>query len=56
MLKWIIIFLILAIIAGIFGFGGIETAAISIAKILFFICIVAFLISLILHIFQSRKK
>jgi uncharacterized membrane protein YtjA (UPF0391 family) len=47
MLRWTVIFLIIAIIAAIFGFGGIYDAATDIAKILFFIFIVLFLISLI---------
>jgi len=47
MLRWTIIFLIIAIIAGVFGFGGIAAGAAGIAKVLFFIFIVLFLISLI---------
>lgn len=47
MLRWTVIFLVVAIIAAIFGFGGIAAGAASIAKILFFIFIVLFLISLI---------
>jgi len=47
MLRWTLIFLIIALIAGAFGFFGIAAGAASIAKILFFIFIVLFLISLI---------
>lgn len=47
MLRWTIIFLIIAVIAGIFGFFGIAAGAASIAKILFFIFIVLFLLSFI---------
>jgi uncharacterized membrane protein YtjA (UPF0391 family) len=47
MLRWTVIFLVIAIIAAIFGFGGIYAGAIGIAKVLFFIFIVLFLISLI---------
>ena len=36
MLRWTVIFLIIAIIAAIFGFGGVASGAASIAKILFF--------------------
>ena len=36
MLRWTVTFIILAIIAGIFGFGGIAAGAASIAKVLFF--------------------
>ena len=47
MLRWTIIFLIVAIIAAIFGFGGIAAGAAGIAKILFFIFLVLFVLSLI---------
>ncbi len=47
MLRWTVIFLVVAIIAAIFGFGGIAAGAESIAKVLFFIFIVLFVISLI---------
>tara|TARA_R110000796_G_scaffold37722_4_gene95237 strand:- start:136800 stop:137036 length:237 start_codon:yes stop_codon:yes gene_type:complete len=52
MLRWTVTFIILAIIAAIFGFGGIAAGAASIAKILFFIFIVLFIISLL----TGRKK
>ncbi len=47
MLRWTVIFLVIAIVAAIFGFGGIASGAASIAKILFFIFLVLFVISLI---------
>ena len=47
MLRWTIIFLVIAIIAAIFGFGGIAAGAAGIAKILFFIFLVLFILSLI---------
>ena len=47
MLRWTVIFLIVAIIAAIFGFGGIAAGAAGIAKILFFIFIILFILSLI---------
>ncbi|MBJ6361349.1 DUF1328 domain-containing protein [Paenibacillus sp. GCM10012307] len=47
MLKWAAIFFVIAIIAAIFGFGGIVSAAAGIAKVLFYIFLVLFLISLI---------
>lgn len=45
MLRWTIIFLIIAIVAAIFGFGGVYEAATGIAKILFYIFIVLFILS-----------
>jgi uncharacterized membrane protein YtjA (UPF0391 family) len=47
MLHYAWVFLILAIIAAIFGFGGIALAAAGIAKVLFFIFIALFLIGLL---------
>ena len=47
MLRWTIIFLVIAIIAAVFGFGGIAAGAAGIAKILFFIFLVLFVLSLI---------
>ena len=47
MLRWTVIFLVVAIIAGIFGFGGIAAGAAGIAKILFFIFIILFILSII---------
>jgi uncharacterized membrane protein YtjA (UPF0391 family) len=43
MLKWAVIFLLIAIVAGIFGFTGVEEASASIAKVLFGIFMVLFL-------------
>jgi len=47
MLRWTITFLVIAIVAAIFGFGAIAGTAATIAKVLFFIFIVLFLLSLI---------
>ena len=52
MLGWSVTFLIIAIIAAIFGFGGIVAGAVGIAKILFYIFLVLFVLSLIF----GRKK
>ena len=43
MLKWAVVFLLIAIVAGIFGFTGVEEASASIAKILFGIFLVLFI-------------
>jgi uncharacterized membrane protein YtjA (UPF0391 family) len=52
MLRYAVIFLIIAIIAAVFGFGGIAAGATEIAKILFFIFIVIFLATLLLGVFR----
>jgi uncharacterized membrane protein YtjA (UPF0391 family) len=47
MLRWAILFLIVAIIAGVFGFGGISVAATDIARLLFVVFLVLFVIALV---------
>lgn len=51
MLHYAVVFLVVALIAAVFGFGGIAAGAVEIAKILFFIfafmAIVTFVVSLI---------
>jgi len=51
MLKWAIIFFVVSLVAGIFGFTGVASGAKSIAKVLFFIAIVIFLIVLVFGVF-----
>lgn len=55
MLGWAIFFLIIAIIAAVFGFGGIATAAVGIAKLLFFLFIILFVVMLILSFIGGRR-
>ncbi len=50
MLSWALIFFVVAIVAAIFGFGGISIAAAGIAKILFFVFLVLFLVSLVMSL------
>ena len=47
MLKWAIIFFVVSLIAGFFGFTNVASGARGIAKILFFVAITIFLIVLI---------
>ena len=46
-MGWAVVFLITALVAAVFGFGGIAAASAGIAKLLFFIFLVLFVISLI---------
>jgi uncharacterized membrane protein YtjA (UPF0391 family) len=48
MLRWALLFLIVALIAGFFGLWGLEGTAMWIAKVLFFVFIILFVVSLIL--------
>jgi len=56
MLGWVVTFLIIALIAGILGFGGIAGALIEIAKIIFFIAVVLFLVSAIIGVSRGRRR
>ncbi len=52
MLRWAAIFFVIALIAAVFGFGGIAAGAVDIAKILFFIFLVIFVITLVAGLFR----
>jgi uncharacterized membrane protein YtjA (UPF0391 family) len=47
MMRWALIFLIVALLAGVLGFAGITVAAAGIAKLLFYLFLVLFAISLV---------
>ena len=55
MLGWAITFFVIALVAGVFGFGGIATASAGIAKIIFFVFLVVFLATLIFGAVRGRK-
>lgn len=46
MLGWTLMFLLFALVAGLFGFGLIAGASYTIAKVLFFVFLVLFIVSL----------
>lgn len=54
MLRWALIFFVVAIIAAIFGFGGIASAAAGMAQILFYIFLVLFLVALLFGLISGR--
>ncbi len=56
MLSWVVTFLVIALIAGLLGFGGIAGGSIEIAKIVFFIAIVLFLVSAVMGIVRGRTR
>ena len=51
MLKWALIFFVISLIAGFFGFTGVASGAKSIAKVLFFIAVIVFVIVLVFGVF-----
>jgi uncharacterized membrane protein YtjA (UPF0391 family) len=56
MFSWVVTFLVIALIAGVLGFGGIAGASIEIAKAIFFIAIVLFLISAVVGLVRGRTR
>ncbi|OIN91038.1 MAG: DUF1328 domain-containing protein [Comamonadaceae bacterium CG1_02_60_18] len=53
MLHYAVVFFVIALIAALFGFGGIAAGAVSIAKILFFVFLALAVLS---FIFGSKKR
>lgn len=52
MLHYTVVFFVIALIAAVFGFGGIAAGATEIAKILFFVFLIVTIISFII----GRKR
>jgi uncharacterized membrane protein YtjA (UPF0391 family) len=55
MLHYALVFFIIALVAALFGFGGIAAGAVEIAKILFFVFLVLFAVSLIGGLMRRGK-
>lgn len=55
MLNWAVTFLIIALVAGVFGFGNIAGTSVEIAKILFGVFLVLFVVSLIFGTIKKDK-
>jgi uncharacterized membrane protein YtjA (UPF0391 family) len=55
MLKWALIFAVVALIAGILGFTSIAGTSMAIAKTLFFIFLVIFVVLLLGGLFLGRR-
>lgn len=60
-LRWAILFLILAVIMGFLGFVGVVaailgTAAVVIAKLLFKLFLFFFIAGLLVHLFRGRRS
>lgn len=54
MLRWAIIFFVLALLAAVFGFGGIAAGATDIARILFFGFLILAAISIVANLARGR--
>lgn len=56
MLYWSATFILIAILAALFGFGNIAEGATSIAKVLFFIFLVLFILSTIIGLGRRGSR
>lgn len=55
LLKWALIFLVVSIIAAVFGFTDISAASADIARILFYIFVIIFVVLLVLGMVAARR-
>jgi len=53
-LKWAATFFVIALVAALFGFGGIAGGAVEIAKVLFYLFVVIFLVTLVMGLINKR--
>ncbi len=54
MLQWALTFLVVALIAAVLGFGGIAAGAVEMARILFVIFLVLFIIAAVAHALRGK--
>ena len=54
MLQYAITFLVIALVAAVFGFGGIAVVSIELARMTFAVFIILFLITAVMHLFQGK--
>ena len=55
MLGWALTFLVIALVAAVFGFSRFAGASVGIAKLLFFLFLVLFIVSMIARAVQGRS-
>ncbi len=55
MLGWTLMFFVIAFVAAIFGFSTIAVGAAGIAKVLFVLFLVLFVVSLLMDVVRGRK-
>jgi len=54
MLHYAVVFLVIALVAAVFGFGGIVAGAVEIAKILFFVFVVMAVVTFITGLIRKN--
>jgi uncharacterized membrane protein YtjA (UPF0391 family) len=56
MLRLAIVFFVLALVAGLFGFGLVANMSYDIARVLFFLFLVLFVVALIGNVASGRAR
>jgi uncharacterized membrane protein YtjA (UPF0391 family) len=54
MLHYAIVFLVIALVAALFGFGGIAAGAVEIAKVLFFVFVIMAVVPYVIGLGRRR--
>lgn len=54
MLQWALTFLVIALIAAVFGFGGIAAVSMELARIIFTVFLVLFIITALVYLVRGR--
>ncbi|SFE58744.1 DUF1328 domain-containing protein [Paracidovorax wautersii] len=54
MLHYAVVFLVIALVAALFGFGGIAAGAVGIAKILFFVFVAMAIVTFVMGLMKRR--
>ena len=55
MIKWAIVFALISVVAGIFGFTGIAADSAAVAKILFYIALTIFVVLIVIGLVVGKK-
>jgi uncharacterized membrane protein YtjA (UPF0391 family) len=55
MLRWALAFLVLALVAAFFGYGGVAATSAGMAKTLFLLFLVVAVVTFLLHLFTGKR-
>lgn len=56
MLRWALGFLIFALVAAFLGFGSVASTSLSIARVLFIVFLIFFVVTLIMSMISNRRS
>lgn len=56
MFSWVIALFVVAIVAAVFGFGGIAASAVGIAQIIFWVALILVIVGFVVNRTRSRSR